>query len=235
VATGPGDELETAACGCLRASHADREHVIGVLKAAFVQGRLAKDEFDLRVGQTLAARTYADLAAVTADLPAGLGAAKQSQPARPQDEPLRRPGRMIAVATAAYAGAWASGLVLIPYVSDNRAVGLLINGVFYFGSIAYLLAWLVAVVNMIALWRAKRSGGQSPRRPALSAADQASRRRSSADPGGQLPPADPGHQRAAEVGRSPRPRPSLPGSRALRRWRAGGLLARQRPVVTGAP
>ena len=32
----------------LRASHADREQVIGTLKAAFVQGMLAKDEFDLR-------------------------------------------------------------------------------------------------------------------------------------------------------------------------------------------
>ncbi len=29
----------------------DREQVIGVPKAAFVQGMLAKDEFDLRVGQ----------------------------------------------------------------------------------------------------------------------------------------------------------------------------------------
>jgi DUF1707 SHOCT-like domain len=41
----------------LRASHADREQVIDVLKAAFVQGRLAKDEFDLRVGRVLASRT----------------------------------------------------------------------------------------------------------------------------------------------------------------------------------
>jgi uncharacterized protein DUF1707 len=58
--------------GHLRASHADREQVIGTLKAAFVQGRLVKDEFDLRVGQALAPRTYAELAALTADLPAGL-------------------------------------------------------------------------------------------------------------------------------------------------------------------
>ena len=72
---GPGDELGAAGRGHLRASHADREQVIGTLKTAFVQGMLAKDEFDLRVGQTLASRTYADLAAVTADLPAGLAAA----------------------------------------------------------------------------------------------------------------------------------------------------------------
>jgi hypothetical protein len=69
--------------GHLRAAHADREQVIGVLKAAFVQGRLGMDELDARVGRALAARTYADLAALTADLPAGLAAAEPPcQPAR---------------------------------------------------------------------------------------------------------------------------------------------------------
>jgi len=53
----------------LRASHADREQVIDVLKAAFVQGRLTKDELDTRIGQAFTSKTYADLAAVTADLP----------------------------------------------------------------------------------------------------------------------------------------------------------------------
>ena len=50
---GPGDEIATAqgqVRGEFRASHADREQVIVVLKAAFVQGRLGKDEFDMRVG-----------------------------------------------------------------------------------------------------------------------------------------------------------------------------------------
>jgi hypothetical protein len=41
--TGPGDEKAAAARGHLRASHADREQVVGTLKAAFVQGRLTKD------------------------------------------------------------------------------------------------------------------------------------------------------------------------------------------------
>ena len=70
----PGDDAAAAAAGRghLRASHADREQVLGVLKAAFVQGLLTKDEFDLRVGQTFASRTYAELAAMTADIPAGL-------------------------------------------------------------------------------------------------------------------------------------------------------------------
>jgi hypothetical protein len=43
----PEDEKAAgaAARGYLRASHADREQVIGTLKAAFAQGRLAKEDF----------------------------------------------------------------------------------------------------------------------------------------------------------------------------------------------
>ena len=56
--------------GRLRASHADREQAIEILKAAFAQERLAKDEFEVRVGRAFEARTYAHLGAVTADIPA---------------------------------------------------------------------------------------------------------------------------------------------------------------------
>ena len=38
--------------GRLRASDADREQVIDVIKAAFVDGRVTKDELDTRVSQT---------------------------------------------------------------------------------------------------------------------------------------------------------------------------------------
>jgi Domain of unknown function (DUF4190)/Domain of unknown function (DUF1707) len=53
------------------AAATDRERTIDVLKAAFGEGRLTKEEFDSRSGRVLAARTYADLAAIVADLPAG--------------------------------------------------------------------------------------------------------------------------------------------------------------------
>ena len=67
-----GREDGTAgALGQLRTSHADREQAIDVLKAAFVQGRLTKDEFDLRVGQVFAPRTYAELGALPPSSPAG--------------------------------------------------------------------------------------------------------------------------------------------------------------------
>jgi hypothetical protein len=67
--TGP-DEGVSKGRGRLRAAHADREQVVAALKAAFVQGRLDKEELDARVGQAFASRTYAELAALTADLPA---------------------------------------------------------------------------------------------------------------------------------------------------------------------
>ena len=87
MATGPGDERAGAGRGHLRASHADREQVIGTLKAAFVQGRLTKDELDARAGQAFAARTYAELAALTATSPPGW-----PTPCRPGALPGRRPG-----------------------------------------------------------------------------------------------------------------------------------------------
>jgi hypothetical protein len=84
----PPDQMPAAGRGHLRASHADRERVVGILKAAFVQGRFTKDEFDLRVSQAFAARTYAELAALTADLPPCPPAAG---PARPPAPVRRRP------------------------------------------------------------------------------------------------------------------------------------------------
>ncbi len=53
------------------AATADRERTVGVLRAGFAEGRLTQDELDERVAQAYAARTYADLWALTADLPAG--------------------------------------------------------------------------------------------------------------------------------------------------------------------
>jgi putative transcriptional regulator len=56
--------------GSLRASDADREQAVEVLKAAFVQDRLAKTEFEAHVSRALASRTYAELTAVTVGIPA---------------------------------------------------------------------------------------------------------------------------------------------------------------------
>ena len=53
------------------AAAADRERTMDVLKAAFGEGRITKEEFDLRASRTMSARTYAQLGSVVADLPSG--------------------------------------------------------------------------------------------------------------------------------------------------------------------
>ena len=114
--TGPADEI-AAGQSRFRASHADREQVVGALQAAFVQGRLTAAELDERVGQALAARTYADLAALTTDLPADPAPAPQPAPARrpapaPQPAAARRPQNP-AARRAVKVGASAIGVAVI--------------------------------------------------------------------------------------------------------------------------
>jgi hypothetical protein len=53
------------------AASADRERAVGVLRAGFAEGRLSQDELDDRVARAYSARTYGELWALTADLPAG--------------------------------------------------------------------------------------------------------------------------------------------------------------------
>ena len=99
MTTGPGDRKAVGARGGghLRASDADREQVIDTLKDAFVQGRLTMDDLGMRTGQALASRTYAELTAITADIPAWPIEVPPPMPAR---IPARRPINKKAVACA---------------------------------------------------------------------------------------------------------------------------------------
>jgi Domain of unknown function (DUF1707) len=157
VTTGPGDD-KAAGRGHLRASDADREEVIGTLKAAFVQGRLTKDELDGRVGQTLAARTYADLAVLAADIPPGLAAARPPrQPAAPR---ARRPVKKVLTWGACWFITPAILVAgLLPDNHDAAAVALSL-------ALVYFMAWIVAGFVMIDSWQQQRSRGQLPPRPA---------------------------------------------------------------------
>src|ERR1700680_1091262 len=62
---------EMAGGGGLRASDADRERAVEVLKTGYAEGRMPKDEYDARVGQAYTVPTRADLELVTAQLPGG--------------------------------------------------------------------------------------------------------------------------------------------------------------------
>jgi len=97
------------------ASDADREQVVEILTAAFVQGRLTIDELRLRVGLALASRTYAELATMITDIPAPpLKAPPPPRSVRPAARaPARLPpqpvGRMPAGAKAAV---WAACVIV---------------------------------------------------------------------------------------------------------------------------
>lgn len=68
----------------LRASDADREQVAAVLRQGAAEGRLDLAELDERLSQVYAARTYADLEPLVADLPTTSG------PAQPRPGPQLR-------------------------------------------------------------------------------------------------------------------------------------------------
>lgn len=135
--------------GLLRTSRADREHVIGVLQVAFVQGRLAKDEFEARIGRTFASRTYAELSAITADLPALLiGAQLQRAPAVIPDR--RSMSAAAKVVVGGFAGLLAAIVALVVSVLTGSALGLLGS------ALAVVGASVIAGTAMVESWDRKR-------------------------------------------------------------------------------
>ena len=216
---GPGDEISAAGAGDhspLRASHADREQVIDALKAAFVDGRLTKDEFDLRVGQVLVA--YANLDALTADIPAparptaarptaARPAAARPTAAQPR-EPVQEPNNKKLVARGAAAGASATMVlaVALGVAGGNPALGLFL-GAFVGSFVAVLLTGFLTFLSWVLGKGANRqpSPGQGP-----DASGKAGQRLASAEPPPQISH-DPGH--TAEAVRSRLPRPALPSVR----------------------
>ena len=158
---GPDNEMAATAGGTgghLRVSHADREQVVGTLKTAFVQGRLAEDELDARVDRVYASRTYAELAEVTADIPVELTAAKA-----PRD-PWRATKIAFRIEYAIFLPAIVAFLLAPggPHTTAAEMVALT--------SVVCLLFWLLGVFMVAAARPAKRSGRQLPPRAAPGAA-----------------------------------------------------------------
>jgi Domain of unknown function (DUF1707) len=147
--TGP-DEGELAGRGHMRAAQADREQAITVLKAAYAQGRLTKDELEVRVGQALASRTYAELAALTADIPADSPTAgpPSSMPARTMAKAARRSGICLLVAVALMEAAFLADNFLLIVAASFALIAA--SGFFGYG--------------ILDAWQERRSRGQPPPR-----------------------------------------------------------------------
>jgi hypothetical protein len=146
--------------GHLRAARDDREHVIGVLKTAFVRGLLDKDEFDQRVGQTLASRTYAELAVVTADLPPGLPAAGPLPASREEEGwlTIRRAVIISACLLVPTALATVIGMPLTDHSHDQAFI--------MFPVTAFFLATLISVVLISEARYRQRTRPRRPQGPA---------------------------------------------------------------------
>ena len=159
--------------GRLRASHADRERVIDTLKAAYVYGLVTKDEFDERASQTFAARTYAELAVITADIPAGLAPAPsplrpapaKANPPAPARAKLRL-GQRAVVATVILAGLAFVAALFASNLGDNPVAVLL--GLGATGSA--LVSMFLAAAQVFSSRRDVRSGGQLPPQGAINTA-----------------------------------------------------------------
>lgn len=151
--TEPGNGLAAGAGGQgrLLASHADREQVIDVLKTAFVQGRLDRDELDLRVGRALASRTYADLTALIADIPARLARARPPEPAR--ESVSKKAVVATGCGTAALIGVSPVMMLRPPWPSFVLPVALL----WFVLTVAVPAGWLALWHD----WLVKRAGRQS--------------------------------------------------------------------------
>jgi hypothetical protein len=83
--------------GQMRASDRDRDSANTLLQTAYAEGRLTKDEYDERTGQLLRSQTYAQLQALTADLPGHFPSSMQQV----QYAPVQRRTNPLAVASLA--------------------------------------------------------------------------------------------------------------------------------------
>ena len=208
---GPGDEISagTASSSRMRASHGDREQVIEVLKAAFVHGRLDKDEFDLRVGRALASRTYADLAALTADIPARLATARPLRSAR---KPASKKKKAAALSCATLT--LLVGVRAVPPLPDGPVEISVIAAIFVLFAIM-ATGWLL----LFHAWLEERAGRQSTQGLPPGDGGAASRRLAQASPARKLPQPDRDPRQAAKASPIRRPRPALPSWRTPNRGR----------------
>lgn len=112
-----------------RAADVDRDVVINHLSEAYAQGRLTRDELETRLGQAQTARTYGELATLTADLP--------------QTGPLTTDGQGFEQRKAWIGWAGVSGLVNVIWLATWVAGG---DGPTYYWPIWVMGPWGVVLL-----------------------------------------------------------------------------------------
>ena len=146
--------------GQMRATDADRDGVHNVLQSAYADGRLTWDEFDARSTALMQAKTYDELAALTADLHRPV----PYRPPVPQVSPYPRPTNQMAVISLGFG----IGQLLLPLAGGLVAIvcghlarreirrtgeagdGLAVTGL-VLGYVGVLLPLLIVIVVILAI------------------------------------------------------------------------------------
>lgn len=172
---------EAAMPGWLRASDADRERVVDLLKAAFAEGLLTKDEFGERVGRALTARTHADLAIPILGIPSGRAAAYEGAAMPGAPRPVRHRRRPGALAKAGACALAALAMMLIDGALTGTGAGPMANGFYVLFILAFVVAFVVWLCTLSADREGPRQLPERPGRPAPDEHDQARWRAMTAD------------------------------------------------------
>ncbi|HEX3751689.1 MAG TPA: DUF1707 and DUF4190 domain-containing protein [Streptosporangiaceae bacterium] len=144
----------------LRASDADREQLVDVLKTAFGEGRLTQDEYTTRMEQAYTAKTYGELRALVADLP---GPAVPQVPYTFTRYQQQRPTNSLAVASMVFGFATPLfALTAIPAVilghkargeirrTGERGKGMATTGLVIGWTVIGLVALLATLIVLVA-------------------------------------------------------------------------------------
>lgn len=143
--------------GTMRACDADRDRAAALLNAAYGAGRLSKEEYDARLENAFAARTYADLDQLVTGLP-GIRAAMEPAVAAtsPVVTPVAKTNRLAIASVACGLAQFVVGpLATIPAIvfghmarrqikhTGQRGAGLALAGL--------ILGWASALLCLVAL------------------------------------------------------------------------------------
>jgi hypothetical protein len=138
----------------MRTSRADREQAIDTLKAAYVQGRLTKDELDERLARALVPLTHAELTALTEDLPDGLAAARRQGMARQREGNAAKAGVFVTLV---------AGMIMVSAIGNGIANPLHVLAVV----LLFSPVWMLALGGLLLLHSRPedRGAGRLPPRP----------------------------------------------------------------------
>lgn len=131
----------------IRASDADRERVVELLRQHSAEGRITSDEFDERMSAAYAAKTMGALAELTTDLPVDLAehSRKQAEVARARSQAGRAP---LTRQMRAAISSWASLAVVLTVVWAVSGGGY------------YWPAWPLGIVAALGLANGIKQWGQ---------------------------------------------------------------------------